>query len=105
MYVVAGGMPRPKDELRGNQTFQSRREIAVLQRNDSRKQIVVELAANACAYLCDFLYRGEPIEAGHQGVVQGYGYRQRREWPVENVTVAGVPEQSGFKHSLRSVPR
>ena len=28
-------------------------------------------------------------------------YRQRREWPIENITVASVSEQSGFKDSLR----
>jgi hypothetical protein len=90
-----------EDELGSDQTIQRGHEIGLRQRNDCRKQLVVELAANAGADLCHLLRRGEPIEARHQRVVQRRRYRQRREWPIENITVASVSEQSGFKDSLR----
>ena len=89
-----------KDKLGRDQTIQRCLKIGLRQRNDGRKQLVIELAANAGADLGHLLHRGEPIEARHQRVVQRRWYRQRRERPVENVAIAGVPEQSGFEHGF-----
>ena len=89
-----------KDKLRGDKAIERCEKLGLRQRNDGRKQFVVELPADAGADLRNLLHWGEAVEARHQRVVQGRRNRQRREWPVEDVAVASILEQSGFEHGF-----
>ncbi len=53
--------------------------------DDRVQQQVGEVAPDRCADLGDFLYRREPVEAGHQRILKGRGDRERRHGAVEPV--------------------
>ena len=59
-----------------------------------------ELAADGGADLRDLLYRRQPVEAGHQRILQRRGYRQRWQRPVQLEAIAAVDQHAALQHRL-----
>ena len=59
-----------------------------------------EFPADHRAGLRDLLHWGEPVEPGHQRVMQGRRNLERHERPGEHVVIARIGEQTGFEHGL-----
>ena len=61
---------------------------------------MLESAADAGADLCHLFDRGEPVEAGHQRILQRRRDRKRRQRARHHIVIAGVGEEARLDHGL-----
>jgi hypothetical protein len=90
----------PKDQLGRNQLVQDRRQVRPAQRCEDLEQLKGELATDHRGDLSDFACAAEPIQTGHERVVQGRRDRQGRQRTGELVAIARGDQQSRFEHHL-----
>ena len=89
-----------EDQLGVDELGQGVGELLAGQRRDRGEQLVAELAPDHRPDLGHLPDRRQPVEPGHQRVVQRRRDRQRRQRPGQGVAVALLLEQPGLEHGL-----
>ena len=94
------GLAAAEHQLRADEPVESLLQPVVRLLGHGAEQRIGELAADGGADLGDLAYRRQPVEPGHQRVVQGGRDRQRRQRAVERVTPVLLAQQAAFDNGL-----
>jgi hypothetical protein len=69
-------------------------------RRDSSQQLIREGPAQGRSQLGDFFCVGQPIQPGHQGIMECRWNGQRRQRAPQLIVVCLLPEQARLEHHL-----
>src|SRR5918994_5532050 len=99
------GYATPEHELRLQQLVESTLKTVLIERRDHFQEDVRELAPDTSRDLSDFLDRSQPVQAGHERVLERRRDRQRRQRTCQLVAAGPVLDEAGFGAGPGGAPR
>jgi hypothetical protein len=97
---VARPAAAPEDQLRRLELAERVAQPVVAEPGHGRQQLAAELPPDHRRDLGHLLDRRQPVQPGHERVLERRGDRQRRQRAGQLVPVADVPEQARLQHRL-----